>query len=151
MVDGSNIMHAWPELRRLLKRDRDAARSRLSQALSVLHDAERLRVSLVFDGKGAELSVERPSGHATFSHVYTPSGTTADEVIEKIVGQSRRPGDCLVATDDRAERQTTEALGAAGLSAADLASWVARAGGRQDSGLDERRRANDKAWRHSGT
>ena len=27
LVDGPNILHAWPELRALLRRDRDAARS----------------------------------------------------------------------------------------------------------------------------
>ncbi len=146
LVDGSNIMHAWPDLRTLLKRDRDAARSRLSAALSVLHDAEHLRVSLVFDGRGPEMLVERPSGHVTFSHVYTPAGTTADQVIEGIVGRSGRPGACVVATDDRAERNAVEALGGSAVSSEDLASWVSRAGGRQRARVEERRRDNEAAW-----
>jgi uncharacterized protein len=151
LIDGSNIIHAWPELRALLKRDRDAARSRLSQAAGVLHDVERIRVSIVFDGRGPDLAVERPSGQATFTHIHTPSGTTADDVIEQLVGQARQPGLCLVATDDRVERQTVEATGAAGLSAADLAAWIERVGGRQQSRLAERRRANEKEWRRPGT
>src|SRR3954465_11256942 len=67
LVDGSNVMHAWPELRQLLKRDRDAARAKLSQALALIHDHDEIRVTLVFDGRGPELAVERPSSHVTFS------------------------------------------------------------------------------------
>ena len=147
LVDGSNVLHAWPELRVLLKRDRGAARARLSQALGVLHDAEQVRVSLVFDGRGPELVAEQPLGPATFVHLYTPSGQTADDVIEQLVGQARDPGRCIVATDDRAERQTIEALGAAGMSAADLLAWIERAGGRQQTRLAARRKANEKEWR----
>jgi predicted RNA-binding protein with PIN domain len=150
LVDGSNIMHAWPELRALLPGDRDTARARLSQAVRVLHDGEQLRVTIVFDGRGSELSVEQPGGQATFAHVYTPGGTTADDVIAQLVGQAREPSDCLVATDDRGERQAIETLGAAGLSSADLASWVRRAEQRQQAQLQERRRANESKWRRSG-
>jgi predicted RNA-binding protein with PIN domain len=149
LVDGSNIMNAWPELRALLKRDRDGARARLSQALRVLHDAEQVRVTIVFDGRGETLSIEQPAGQPTFAHLYTPSGTTADDVIAQLVGQARLPADCLVATDDRGERQAIETLGAAGLSSADLAGWIGRVEKRQQSGLAERRLSNEKAWRRS--
>jgi uncharacterized protein len=147
LVDGSNVMHAWPELRGMLQRDRATARQRLAQAVSVLHDVEQVRVTLVFDGRGAELSIEPVAGQATFAEVHTPSGTTADDVIEKLVGQARAPGQCVVATDDRAERQVIESLGAAGISAADLATWIERVGQRQGARLGERRRANEEKWR----
>jgi predicted RNA-binding protein with PIN domain len=147
LVDGSNILHAWPELRALLKRDRDAARARLSQMLSVLHDVEQVRLTLVFDGRGADLVVECPNGLKTFSHIYTPTGVTADDAIEQLVGQAVDPSACVVATDDRAERQTIEATGAAGISADELAAWVQRAGQRQKTQLSNRLEANDKTWR----
>jgi hypothetical protein len=149
LVDGANILHAWPELRALLKRDRDAARSRLSQALTSIHDAEQTRVTLVFDGRGGELVIERPSGHATFTHLYTPSGTTADDVIEQLVGNSASAAACVVATDDRAERQTVESLGAACVSSADLAAWVARVEQRQRAQLAGLKRENERDWRRS--
>ncbi len=147
--DGANLLHAWPELRAFLKRDRDAARSRLSQALTVIHDVEQTRVTLVFDGRGPELVIERPSGHATFTHLYTPSGTTADDVIEQLVGQSASAAACVVATDDRAERQTVESLGAAGVSSDDLAAWVARVEQRQRAQLAGLKRENERDWRRS--
>ena len=147
LVDGANILPAWPELRVLLKRDRDAARARLSQALRAIHDGEQMRVTVVFDGKGDQLVIERPSGHVTFTHLYTPSGTTADDVIEQLVGRAVDPGNCTVATDDRAERQTTQALGAAAISSEELAAWVARAEARQSAQLAGLKRENERQWR----
>jgi predicted RNA-binding protein with PIN domain len=147
LVDGSNIMHAWPDLRVLLARDRDAARARLSQMLSVIHDAEQTRLTLVFDGRGEDLVVECPGGIKTYAHIYTPAGTTADDVIEQLVGKAAEPSLCIVATDDRAERQTIEATGAAGISARELLAWIERAEQRQQSQLKERRRENEKNWR----
>ena len=146
LVDGSNIMHAWPELRALLARDRDAARSRLSHAVAPLHDVEHLRVTVVFDGRGAELTVERPAGEATFAHIHTPTGTTADEVIVQLVQGAREPGDCLVATDDRGEREAIEALGAAAISSADLEGRARRAAQRQGAQVARRTRQNDREW-----
>jgi predicted RNA-binding protein with PIN domain len=148
LVDGSNVVHAWPELRVLLKRDRDAARARLAAAVRVIHDLEQWRVTVVFDGRGSDLVVERPAGCATFSLLYTPAGTTADDVIEQLVGQAEVAAHCSVATEDRAERQTIEALGAAGMSAQELAGWCARAQQRQATQAVSLRRANDREWRN---
>lgn len=147
LVDGSNIMHAWPELRVLLKRDREAARTGLSLAVRAIHDVEQWRVTIVFDGRGHDLVVEHPHGQATFSHVFTPAGTTADDVIEQLAGTSASPAGIVVATDDRAERQTVEASGAQALSAADLAARVARAKERQAAQLSGLRRENEREWR----
>jgi len=151
LIDGSNILHAWPELRALLARDRDAARATLAAAAAGLEEAEHLRVSLVFDGRGSELTLEHPSGRPEFTIFYTPAGVTADEVIGQLVAKSRQPGDCLVATDDRAERQTIESLGALGLSSADLAAWVRQSSSRMGMRLQDRNRANDRDWRKPGS
>ena len=147
LVDGSNLLHAWPELRVLEKRDRDAARSRLSGSLRVLHDFEGFRVTLVFDGKGSDTIIEHPSDHDTFTHIFTPSHLTADDVIEHMVGQSAEPALCCVATDDRAERQTVEAVGGTSLSAGDLAEWVARVEARQRTKLSGLEQRNTEEWR----
>ena len=147
LVDGSNILHAWQELKTIAKRDRDAARTRLSQVLSVLHDEEQIRLTLVFDGRGETLTVEQPGNLKTFVHLFTPSGTTADDVIEQLVGQASDPARCWVATDDRAERETIEASGAVGISAEDLAAWVGRASQRQRTRLASLKRDNERGWR----
>jgi len=135
LVDGANVMYAWPALRALLRSDRDLAREQLVRAATVLHDAEQCRVTVVFDGRGAELSVRHPSGEATLTVIHTTAAVTADDVIEQMVGQSRQPRACVVITADAAERACVTALGADVLAPADLAEWVARAEGRVSGAL----------------
>lgn len=126
-------MHAWPELRPLLRRERNTARERLISSVTSLHDAAGCRVTVVFDGRGSEVTVEHPAGQASFTVIFTSSGLTADDVIEQMVGRARRPEDCVVSTADIAERSTVEALGAAVISPDELA--------RRISGAQERIRA----------
>ncbi|HSY54468.1 MAG TPA: NYN domain-containing protein, partial [Opitutaceae bacterium] len=147
LVDGANILHAWPDLRALAARDKDAARAQLSQTLRVLHDTEGWRVTLVFDGRGAELVVEQPGEHATFAHIFTPEALTGDDVIEQLVGNAADPAACTVATADRAEQQTVAALGAAWCSPDELRAWCDRAAVRQTGQVAEIRRSNDRKWR----
>jgi predicted RNA-binding protein with PIN domain len=147
LVDAANVLHAWPELRVLLKRDRDAARSQLIHRLGVLHDAESLRVTVVIDGRGREIVIEHPSGQATLTVVYTPSSLTADDVIEQMVGRSADPTSCEVATGDQAERNTIEATGAVWVPTADLLARVERAEQRLSSKVAGLNRANAQDWR----
>jgi predicted RNA-binding protein with PIN domain len=148
LVDGYNIAHAWPDLRRVLvAKGRDVARAQLVERLLVLHDFERLRVSVVFDGRGGEIAIERPTRHATFSVLYTPAGMTADDLIEQLTAQSASPGAVIVATADQAERDTVEAAGATALSPAQLAEWVGRAAGAQSELVAEHRRKVERQWR----
>jgi uncharacterized protein len=147
LVDGANILHAWPELKRLLPREREAAREKLAQGLFAIHDTEEIRVTLVHDGRGTELTREQPSQQITFSVLHTPAGVTADEVIERIVANSSTPANCVVASGDRAIQQTVAASGASWISPADLASWVDRAVSRQTRQAAQLRRTADAKWR----
>jgi len=148
LVDGSNIVHAWPELRRVLTTEgRDVARAQLVERLRVLHDFEHLRVSVVFDGRGADLTIERPTPHATFSVLYSPAGMTADDVIEQLAAQSVKAGGVIVASGDGAECTTVAALGAEVVSPEQLAAWVVHAGGRQTDAVRRHSRATEARWR----
>jgi predicted RNA-binding protein with PIN domain len=148
LVDGANVLHAWPETRALLRRDRAAARARLTHAAAAIHDAEGTRVTLVFDGSGATLSTEQPGAAVTFAIVTTPSGTTADDVIEQLVGVARAPENCVVATGDQGVRQTVTALGATWMPPDELAAWAERAERRLHARVAGLRRETDKKWRH---
>lgn len=148
LVDGYNILHAWPEQRRLLATEgRDIARERLIAAVRTVHDAERIRVSLVFDGRGADIAIERPGNENTFSVLYTPAGMTADDLIEQLVANTKPAGLATVATADAAERRTVEALGAAVVSPEQLAEWIARCGARQNTAVQNHNARNEKEWR----
>ena len=147
LVDGSNVLHAWPELRALLASDRETARAQLAQQLTAIHDVEQVRVTIVFDGRGAELAVERPFGDLTFSVLHTPSSLAADDVIEQLVANSADPSTCLVASDDNAERETVAAAGASVLRAADLQTWARQAAARQTEKVATLRAAAARQWR----
>ena len=147
LVDAANVLHAWPELRAMLKRDRDAARAQLIQRLESLHDADSVRITVVIDGKGHEIVIEHPAQLATFTVVYTPSSLTADDVIEQMVGRSTDPSLCEVATGDQAERNTIEATGAVWVPPADLRVRVERAEQRLFSKIAGVNRANSQDWR----
>ena len=147
LVDAANVIHAWPDLRALLKRDRDAARSQLIQRVSAVHDAESLRVTVVIDGRGQDIVVEHPSRQATLTVVYTPSSMTADDVIEQMVGRSADPSQCEVATGDQAERSTIEATGAVWVPPPDLLARIERAERRLGSKVAEVNRASTQEWR----
>lgn len=147
LVDAANIAHAWPGLRALLKRDKDAARSQLVQRLGAVHDAELVRVTVVIDGRGREIVVEHPSRQPTLAVIYTPSSLTADDVIEQMVGRSAAPSLCEVATDDQAERRTIEATGAVWVPTADLLARVERAEQRLASRVAGLNRTTEQEWR----
>lgn len=147
LIDGANILHAWPELRALLKTDRDAARSQLMHRVVAIHDAEQVRVTIVHDGRGEDVVVERPSGQPTFSVVYTPSSMTADDLIEQIVAGAADPTVCVVATADRAMRETVMAAGGSTMRAEDLRAWIERAEARQAGTVKALRKANERKWR----
>jgi len=147
LVDGANILHAWPELRTLLGRERAAAQARLVNELSAVHDTEGVRVTVVFDGSGTELEVRCPGGRQTFAVVRTPTGMTADDFIERWVGRADEPAACWVATGDGGEGRTVAALGAQWITPDELAAWSRRAAGGLDAKLAGRSRENDRKWR----
>lgn len=148
LVDGYNIAHAWPELRRILMTEgRDVARAQLVERVRVLHDFERMRVSVVFDGRGADIAIERPTPHATFSVLYTPGGMTADDLIEQLAVQSPKPADVFVATADQSERDTVEAGGVQVVTPEQLAEWIERVGRAQSVAVEEHTKRTASQWK----
>lgn len=150
LVDGSNVVHAWPELRAELRRAKEVAKARLVERLRPLHDAAGWRVTVVFDGRGSEIAIERPGPELTFSVLHTPAGTTADDIIERLVAHAADPRAITVATGDRAERSTVEAAGAATVSPEGLREWADRAAAEQSAAVVRRNRSNAMAWRARG-
>jgi len=146
LVDGANILHAWPQLRALLRRERTAAQAQLVSALAAIHDIEGVRVTVVFDGSGPKLELLCPGGRQTFAVVRTPTGMTADDFIERWVGRAAAAETCWVATGDGGEGRTVAALGAQWISPEELAAWVNRAGSGVTEKLATRSRDNDQAW-----
>ncbi len=150
LVDGSNILHAWPDTRALVRRDREAAKALLLRRVAVLHDFAGWRVTVVFDGRGESLSVEAVGDAADFACVHTPAGATADDVIEQLVGRAAAPAACLVATADQAERSTVEAAGAAWCSPEELAARIVSMDTQGGRRVARGNAEADRVWRGKG-
>jgi predicted RNA-binding protein with PIN domain len=150
LVDGSNVVQAWPDTRALARRDREAAKALLLRRVAVLHDFSAWRVTVVFDGRGEELRVEAVGDSQNFACVHTPAGATADDIIEQLVGRAEEPASCLVATADQAERATVEAAGAVWCDPEELAKRIEAADTRQARAVARGNAETERGWRRGG-
>lgn len=147
LIDGYNLIHKWPELRRALRHGSDAARSQLAEAIRIIHDFEGVRTTIVFDGRGEQIEIERPGGHLTFSFLFSPAFMSADELIEQFTNKASSPESVWVVTGDNMVRETAGALGAHTITPDDLENWVLACKRRQSEELAKRSRQSQKDWR----
>jgi predicted RNA-binding protein with PIN domain len=162
LVDAFNVIHAWPELRATLaSHGPDAARAQLADLLRPIHDMEGWRVTLVFDGRGDAITVERPGREPTFSFVFGPSGLSADGVIEQLVANATLPPaedrrsrkkkaeapEIAVATRDNLLGEAARACGARQLTPELLRDWAGHAAVRQTCDVLARSRQAASAWK----
>lgn len=103
IVDGYNILHAWPELLRDAGGDLQTARERLADRLAEYEATRGVRAILIFDG-----SRKRPPGPLGAYAVetrFSSKGLTADHLIERLIVEVREATDdylpITVATSDR--------------------------------------------------
>lgn len=115
LVDGNNVIHAWPDLLELHRQRRGLAHTELCRRLTSYQDESGVRVVLVFDGRGAK--VETESEKTGIQIFYTDSGRTADDVIEQLTAKYAGKYEILVATNDRAEQNSVASLGGEPMSA----------------------------------
>ena len=129
IVDGYNVVHAWPELKKLLgAASLEAARDRLVARLSVFAMVAGADVTVVFD---AHHSTARTNSEETVDGVrvlFTRKGHSADHVIERIAYAAGEAGDVItVATSDRTQRDLVRGMGGAVIDARELERRVVEA------------------------
>ncbi len=130
LVDGYNIIGAWPQL--IAIRDReglDVARRHLTEVLASYSAVKDFDTCLVFDAYSIDTPgvQERVTQHLRIH--YTDFGQTADSYIEKVCAKFRNDlrkfsQQLIVATSDRAEQLTVVGYGAEWMSTARLADEV---------------------------
>ena len=81
IIDGNNALHAIPELKREMGRDRNQARDSLLRLLEPLQSFEGCMMTVVFDGRGGPQSVSKHRGIEEFTIVFSSSAQGADGVI----------------------------------------------------------------------
>lgn len=147
LIDAYNVIYQWPDLRRLLPARQAAARERLAVTVRPIHDWEKIRVTLVYDGQGQDIEIERPTGQTTFSMIFSPATMSADDVIERLIGASANSEQCMVVTRDAAQRTTVEALGASSITPEQLREWVDRTERAISADIAARRRQVEREWK----
>ena len=117
LVDGYSVLHQWPRLLKIAGRSLEIRRNALITLLERYADHNGCRVTVVFDAYAAKHKPELAELPRGVEILYSDHGKTADEVIERFVGQSACPRQILVVTSDNVERQTVETFGATSVSA----------------------------------
>lgn len=130
LVDGYNIIGAWPDLIELRDiQGLEFARNGLAETLANYSAYKGFETLLVFDAYGQPQTHRSESLTQHLSVHYTSFGQTADSYIEitcaKFRNDSRKfQKRLIVATSDRAQQLTVIGYGAEWMSAAQLASDV---------------------------
>ncbi|SDJ71122.1 NYN domain-containing protein [Salimicrobium halophilum] len=120
LVDGYNMIGAWPELKKLKDSDLSQARDLLVEMLAEYQSYKGDRVIVVFDAYHVR-ALERKQKNYKVEVIYTKENETADERIEKLAGSLNDVRtQVYVATSDYAQQRVIFAQGAYRISAREL-------------------------------
>ena len=121
IVDGYNVIHAWPALRSLMNVSLEAARDKLVDRLAVYAHVSGAEVTGVFDAHRTTAMANAEEWNQGVRVIYTRKGHSADHAIERIAYSTQGDGDPLtVATSDRFQRDLVRGVGGAVISALEL-------------------------------
>ncbi len=124
IVDGYNLIYAWPELKALAEDRMDLARERLQDLLSGYSGFCRNELVLVFDGYRTP---GNPGSHTRVRNirvVYTRDGETGDAYIEKLVNEIGKNYRVRVVTSDNLIRLSALRSGVLRTSSQEFAGEV---------------------------
>jgi uncharacterized protein len=120
LVDGYNIIGAWPELQELKNKDLAAARDRLVERMAEYQGYSGYKVIIVFDAYYVQ-GIEKKYKNYNVEVIFTKENETADERIEKLaITLSNRKTQIHVATSDFTEQWAIFGQGALRKSAREL-------------------------------
>lgn len=124
LVDGYNIIGAWPELRRLKTTDFSKARDLLIEKMAEYQAFTGYRVIIVFDAYHTK-GMEKKYINRRVEVIFTRENETADERIEKLASSLKNIRTKIyVATNDYTEQWTIFSQGALRISARELLTEV---------------------------
>ena len=131
LVDGYNIIFAWPELRELAKINLDSARDKLMDILCNYQGYPGCRLILVYDAYKVKGNPGSTMKYHNIEVVYTKEAETADQYIERTthqLGAKPQKYRVTVATSDALEQMIIWGNGATRMSALGLKAAVEAAG-----------------------
>lgn len=128
LVDGYNIIFAWPDLKELAEVNIDAARDRLADVLCNYQGYKRCHVILVFDAYRVKNHAETIIPYHNIHIVYTKEAETADNYIARTAARMEGQYKVTVATSDALVQMIIWGKSAVRLSAQGLLDEVEQLG-----------------------
>lgn len=120
IVDGYNIIGAWPELQKLKDTELEEARDKLIHTLAEYQSFSGMKVYLVFDAYKVP-GLGKKYLQSNLRVLYTKEKETADELIERLVTQLMgRRRQIYVATSDMIEQHVIFGKGALRMPSSEL-------------------------------
>jgi predicted RNA-binding protein with PIN domain len=147
IVDGYNIVFAWPELSALKDVNLQDARELLIATLADYAAMTRQKVTVVFDSHrrpDAEASTQEVNGVQV---VYSGRKTSADHVIERLLYEAKSSDEVTVATSDGLQRDFALGRQIKTLSALTLKGQVDAVLSRRNEQMGDSRARSDIARR----
>ena len=120
VVDGYNIINAWPRLKRVSDEDLELAREML---VAIIHEYSKIKdyeAHVVFDAYKVKGKEEKYEDHHGVTIVYTKENQHADTYIEKFISGLSKYDQVYVATSDYAEQQIVLGKGCSRVPAREL-------------------------------
>ena len=129
IVDGYNVIHAWPSLKRLMSTaSLEDARDELVRRVAVMGLITGESVTVVFDAHHSSAMTNSEETVEGVRIVFTRKGHSADHAIERLAyGASNRGEVITVATSDRFQSDLVRGMGGAVISAPELERRVIEA------------------------
>jgi predicted RNA-binding protein with PIN domain len=127
LVDGYNIIFAWPELKELADENMDSAKMKLLDSLSNYQWIRNCQIIVVFDAYRVEGHREELIDYYNIHMVYTREAQTADQYIEKFAHDNKKNYKITVATSDGLQQIIVRGEGCFLLSARELKAEVIEA------------------------
>ncbi|MCX7708331.1 MAG: TetM/TetW/TetO/TetS family tetracycline resistance ribosomal protection protein [Clostridia bacterium] len=124
LVDGYNIIYAWPELKGHADENMDGARMKLLDTLSNYQGIRKCRIIVVFDAYRVQGHLEEVIDYHNIHVVYTREAQTADQYIEKFAHDNQKKYNITVATSDGLQQIIIRGAGCSLLSARELKAEV---------------------------
>lgn len=124
LVDGYNIIYAWPELNELAEDNMDGARMKLLDILSNYQGIRKIHIIVVFDAYRVQGHTEEIIDYHNIHMVYTKEAQTADQYIEKFAHDNQKKYSITVATSDGLQQVIIRGAGCLLLSARELKEEV---------------------------
>lgn len=127
LVDGYNIVYAWPELRELADENMEGARMKLLDSLSNYQGIRKCRIIVVFDAYRVQRHLEEVIDYYNLHIVYTREAQTADQYIERFAHDNQKKYNITVATSDGLQQMIIRGAGCSLLSARELKAEIEEA------------------------